>query len=174
MGLNIFSARILNDLHITSHVQTAINDWLAAEHESGYIPSYNIQPTITNKIISISHTNDQGRVLIKRLIALVDELNHYDEHFVQPYLEWIAMYYAEQLTNLGDTSHHPPTAIMKSCLHYLEEERVRAETLLHPESVLSVEQTILSHFVAPMQGQLAEAGAQSSSAIHSGLTHHCD
>lgn len=174
MGINIFSARILNDPHVTSHLQTAIHDWLASEHESGYSKSYIIQPIITNRLISISCTNDRGRALIKRLTALVDQLNHYDEHFVQPYLEWIATYYAEQLVNLGDISHHSPTTIMKTCLHYLEEERIRAVTLLHPKSVVSVEQTILSHYVAPMQGPLAEAGAQGISAIHSELTHHCD
>lgn len=174
MGINIFSARILNDHHITSHLQAAIHDWLASEHESGYLPSYNIQPIITNELLSISYTNDQRRALIKRLVALVDQLNTYHEHFVQPYLEWVATYYAEQLTNLDDPSHHSPTAIMNLCLQYLEEETVRAVTLLHPESVHPVEQTILSHYIAPMQGWLAEAGAQGNPASHSGLTHHRD
>ena len=105
-----------------------------------------------------------------RFIALVGQLDHYHEHFVQSYLEWIATYYSEQLTNLGEISCHSPTAIMNTCLRYLEEERVRAVTLLHSDSIISVEQTVLSHFVAPMQEWLAEAGTQGSSAIHSGLT----
>jgi len=49
MGLDVFSTRILNDHHITSRVQTAINDWLASEHESGYPLSCNIIPSITDK-----------------------------------------------------------------------------------------------------------------------------
>lgn len=95
-----------------------------------------------------------------RFIALVDQLNLYREHFVQPYLEWVATYYAEQHQNLGDPSLHSPMAIMNTCLRYLEEERIRSVTLLHPESVISVEQITLSHFVAPMQEWLAEAGMQ--------------
>jgi len=162
MGLDSFSARVLNDRHITSRVQTALNDWLASEHESGYPPPYNILVTRTDESISMSHNNDQGVQLIMRFIGLVDQLNLYSEQFVQPYLEWIATYYAEQFQNLGDTSRHSPTAIMNTCLRYLEEERIRAVTLLHPESVISVEQTILSHFVAPMQEWLAEAGAQAA------------
>ena len=97
-----------------------------------------------------------------RLITLVDQLNLYREHFVKPYLEWVATYYAEQCRNLGNTSRHSPTAIMNTCLRYLEEERIRSVMLLHPESVASVEQTILSHFVAPMQEWLAEAGMQAA------------
>lgn len=46
MGLDIFSARILNDPHITSCVQTALNDWLASKHESGYPPLCNTDSNI--------------------------------------------------------------------------------------------------------------------------------
>jgi hypothetical protein len=174
IGLNIFSARVLNDPRITSRVQTAINDWLASERESGYPSSWNVLRTITDKPFSIFNNNDQGQGLITRFIALVDQLNHYHEHFVQPYLEWIARYYSQQLTGLGDPSSHSPTEIMNTCLRYLEEERIRAVAILHPESIIPVEQTILSHFVAPMQEWLAEAGMRCSSAIHSGFTHYCD
>jgi len=162
MGLGIFSARVLNDRHVTSRVQTALNDWLASEHVSGYPPPCIIPITIVDDFLSISQNSDQGVMLITRFIALVDQLNLYSEHFVQPYLEWVAEYYAEQHQNLGDTSRHSPTAIMNTCFRYLEEERVRSVTLLHPESIIPVEQTILSHFVAPMQEWLAEAGTHSA------------
>jgi hypothetical protein len=162
MGLDIFSARVLNDRHITSRVQTALNDWLATEHESGYPPPCDILTKIADGLLSIPQSNDQGAMLIKRFIALVDQLNYYSEHIVQPYLEWVATYYAEQLQNLGDTSRHSPTAIMNTCLRYLEEERIRSVTFLHPESIIPVEQTVLSHFVAPMQEWLAEEGTQAA------------
>jgi hypothetical protein len=171
MGLGIFSARVLNDRHITSRVQTALNDWLASEHESGYPPPFNTPTTIVDESFSISHNNNQGGMLIMRFVALVDQLNLYSEHFVQPYLEWVTTYYTEQHQNLGDTSRHSPTAIMNTCFRYLEEERVRSVTLMHPDSIISVEQTILTHFVAPMQEWLAEAGTHAVLPIRSGLTH---
>jgi hypothetical protein len=105
---------------------------------------------------------------------LVDQLDHYREHFAQPYLEWTTTYYSGKLNDLGDITRHSPMAILSTCLGYLEEERVRAVSFMHPDSLMPVEQAVLSHFVAPMQEWLAEAGMPGNSSIHSGLTHSCD
>ena len=56
MGLGIFSARILNDLHITSRVQTALNDWLDSKHESGYLPPCNTLTTIADEFSAFLRT----------------------------------------------------------------------------------------------------------------------
>ena len=56
MGLGIFSTRVLNDLHITSRVQTALNDWLDSEHESGYPPPFNILATIADEFSAFLRT----------------------------------------------------------------------------------------------------------------------
>ena len=55
-GLDIFSARILNDPHITSCVQTALNDWLASEHDSRYPPLCNTLTTISDELSAILGT----------------------------------------------------------------------------------------------------------------------
>ena len=56
MGLGIFSARVLNDLHITSRVQTALNDWLDSEHELGYPPPLNILTAIADEFSAFLKT----------------------------------------------------------------------------------------------------------------------